>query len=231
LIKPQKTDFNMRKLKLLLLFFSFLSMVGFAQPVGAIAYMVELDTAFSNYDPGDPGYIGSYGTVNFIDIGNDIVFTITFGSDLGTNPDLHEFYFNTTDDIAGLSIDIQTPTSPIGSLDYQYNTNSNSHRPDGDGYFDGVIEFGSGDPVLNSIIFTLTADTPLDINNFIAQSVGGNKGAFTFAAHWQNTNTSAGSEFVGGNPVPLPGALCFLGSGIIGLAGLRSKRFIERFFS
>ena len=212
--------------KVLLFLILSLPLVVFILPFRANAETYNLNVAFSNYDPGDIGYDGSYGTIVLTDLGTDIFFSVKGtapdGEDLGTDPDLQFFYFNTTTDVSGLTFSTQNPISPAGTLNYSFDTSSNFYKPDGDGYFDGVVDFGDGGTKLSSISFALSADNPLDISDFIAGSVGGNKGSFIFAAHWQNTDTPAESEFVG-SPVPIPGAIWLLWSGLIGLVGVRNK--------
>jgi hypothetical protein len=60
----------------------------------------------------------------------------------------------------------------------------------------------------------------------LALSSGGSKGAYTVAIHAQTTSLSpppTDSEFIGGNLVPIPGAVWLLGSGLLGLIGFRRK--------
>jgi hypothetical protein len=190
-------------------------------PVNASAdFIVHLGTAFGNYDPGDPGYTGDYGTVEVTQNGDKVKFAITPGSDLGTNPDLHWLYLNTTStDLGGLSLSSQDPATPLGKAKYSID----KFKADGAGYFDALIDFGPGSPKLGGVEFLLgrTDADPLNVDEFLAQSTDSAKGKFTIAAHWQNTLTDEGSEFVGGNAIPIPAAAWLLGSGLLGLIGFR----------
>jgi hypothetical protein len=191
-------------------------------PVNASAdFIVPFDTAFSNYDPGDPEYTGDYGAVEVTQNGDDVKFVVTAGPDLGGVADLQWLYLNTASEIAGLSLFSQDPATPAGTLNYDFNTSNTYYKADGDGFFDAVVDFGSGSPTLHGVEFLLSATNYLSADQFLAQSVGGDKGAFTIAAHWQNTMTDEGSEFVGGNPIPIPAAAWLLGSGLLGLIGFR----------
>lgn len=208
----------------------------------ASSMTIALDTAFGNYEPEQDGYKGTYGTVVFEEIsdinGDSVKITINSGADLGSTPDLHKFYFNTTSDLRLLSdigqegnngLRIAT-TTPTADLYYSFATEDKAFRADGDGYFDGVIDFGSGGDKLSKATFTIRSENSdgsfndLYISNFMDGSFGGPKGSFTVATHWQNTDTPAGSEWVGGNPnpVPIPAPFWVLGIGLLGI-----RRFMK----
>ena len=216
----------------------------------AQASTIQLDMAFSNYEPDDPMYSLDYGTVTLTqgdfnaDGYTDVQFIVDVrpeaGGAGGADADLHLFYFNMDPNDAALSISGQD----IETISIDFTARNNKHKADGDGYFDVVLDFGTGSDTviqLTSFIVSLV-DTDLLIENFAddttaTQSVGGNKGGFTTAVHIQSTSTDPGSEFVGGNGleefeplnsqieiVPLPGSLLLLGGGVFGLAGIRRAR-------
>jgi hypothetical protein len=191
-------------------------------PFSANADIIQLSSAFSNFTPPQSG---NYGTVELTDLGNTVQFDITLNSVLGTDRDLEWFYFNTTTDLATLSVISSTPGA---TLAYDFNNNTpGTYKADGDGLFDGRVDFGNGGTKYSSVTFILGSTTGgLDINDFLALSSGGSKGAYTVAIHAQSTSLSgspATSEFIGGNPVPIPGAAWLLGSGLLGLIGFRRK--------
>lgn len=165
--------------------------------------------------------IGDYGNVTLTEVGGKVQFDIILDtSSLGSDADIFLVYFNTVDQKVGLNIASSTPS---GSLSYSFNNSDEFYKADGDGYFDGVVDFGSGTPWYNSASFSLGADSHLNIDDFLVGSVGGEKGSFQLAIHVQSTATTSGSEFIGGNAVPIPGAVWLLGSGIICIAGVRRK--------
>jgi len=103
-----------------------------------------------------------------------------------------------------------------------------SYRADGDGFFDGVIDFGEGNPQVYTATFVLSG-TGLSVDTFNDLSRGNNKGHYTVAAHIQTTSGEYSSEFVGGNPgtpVPEPTSLLLLGLGILGIAA--SQRALKK---
>jgi len=197
------------------LFFLILSFVPASGSASLIS--IPLDTAFSEYGPGESGYIANYGYVTINDsVGEEgkVRFIISLNTDILRNGAyVSKFYFNTTTDF-GNNL---TLTSDSATLSYAFNNDTNSlYKPDGDGYFDGVINFGTEESTLTFDLF----GTNLDKTDFLAQSFGGDKGHFTIAAHIQSTDIG----YVGGNPVPIPSTILLLGAGLVGLAGLRRKK-------
>lgn len=225
----------MRKSTLFFITVVFLALI--VCPAGALALTIDLNAAFSNYNPGETGYAQDYGTVTLTE-GNfsgdnhtDVQFLVdvrlSAGGAGGENADLEYFYFNINPELTGLSITGDGTASPIN-----YDNNVQTYRPDGDGFFDVYVYFGSGSPTVQEATFYVSMNgTDLSIANFAdgtaaTQSVDGNKGSFTVAAHLQTTSTPAGSEYVGGNPasIPDPAAVFLLGSAcLIGFAGVRRK--------
>ena len=86
----------------------------------AASMTITLDTAFGNYEPGTAGYNGEYGTVIFEEISynnaDSVRVTVNAGADLGDNPDLHKFYFNTTSNLGLKTKDTEGLLVVVGGL-------------------------------------------------------------------------------------------------------------------
>ena len=200
-------------------------------PLRARALIIDLDTAFSNFAPGDDGYNAEYGSVAIEDMGNDLKFTITVNTDVsGILADIQYFYFNSNIEIE--SADVTLTGSDIVASSVDYNSTDSSHRPDGDGFFDIFLDFGAGvgefGPLQETSFLLQMAGVDLGIEDVLKQSYGHNqKGHYTVAAHFQTTSTTAGSEFLGGNPpvdpIPEPATCLLLLSGLIGMIGVKKK--------
>ena len=200
-------------------------------PAPVLALTIDLDAAFSNYDPGDLRYGLDYGTVTltegyfnsdlYTDVQFDVDVRTTAGGAGGADADLDDFFFNINPNFSLLSI----TGNDVVSYNIDFSASDNTHKADGDGYFDVFVNFGSGTPILQKTAFYVSlANTNLIVENFAdgtaaTQSVGGNKGSFTVAAHLQSTLPAPpGSEYVGGNPsipdattVFLLGSACLIG--------------------
>ena len=200
-------------------------------PLRARALIIDLDTAFSNFAPGAPGYNAEYGSVAIEDMGNDLKFTITVNTDVsGILADIQYFYFNSN--IESSSVTLAGSDITSDSYSVKYNNTDNDHRPDGDGFFDIWVDFGAGSggsgPLQETSFLMQMAGVDLGIEDVLKQSYGHNQqGHYTVAAHFQTTDTTAGSEFLGGNPpvdpIPEPATCLLLLSGLIGMIGVKKK--------
>jgi hypothetical protein len=236
--------YSIMRIKLLGIFI-LLTFIAF--PAKGLALTIDLNVEFDGVSPGDYGdVILSLSNVS----GDDaVLFTIDIrpsaGGAGGANADLQYFYLNIFPD-----------PSPLSSLNFVSCTNQsggacgisflgdvgNPTTANGDGAFDYRLDFGSGGAKVDLTSFTAwLPGSDLTIGNFAdgsdkTKSVGGSKGQFTVAAHIQSTSTTAGSEFVGGNPrngaqevpIPEPTTALLLGSGLLGLLGFSRQRFLKK---
>jgi hypothetical protein len=194
-----------------------LGLVAFSVP--AYALPVNLSNVFS----GTINAAGPYAQVTLSQVTGGVRFEVTnltAGNLAGGSSKLFEFSFN----YKGTSA--LNYTEPAG-WDIKGFT-SNAYKADGDGSFDFLVA-GIGETFLgtgNTLTFTILGDT--NVNNFIDDSVGGDKGAFKFAAHIGSlANPAGGSAWVGdgtGVMLPEPGTMILLGLGLLGLGIVVRKR-------
>lgn len=169
-----------------------------------------------------------YGTVDITQNGSDIDFAIDYETNtLGSNADMHEFYFNLTsppDPVTGLTITADSAPNNAFTL-----LGPNPSVAGGAGAsFDWGVSFGngggpSGNGILQFAAFTLSADQALSVSDFFELSYPNNISPVNFAVHFQSTATTPGSETIGG-VVPLPAAVWLFGSGLLGLIGIARRK-------
>ena len=209
-----------------ILFFALItfSSIGPISAAFASTVTIPLNVAFSNYEP---PLVADFGTVEISQSGNNVQFEVTGLSSGagGSGTDLQWLYFNTASNLAGLTIEL---SSAVASLFYSFDNTESLFKADGAGYFDGFLDFGFGAPQLDMVTVILRATNPITVNDFFALSTPSSKGEYTLAAHLQGTNTGFDSEFVGGNPIPVPGTLLLLGSGLLGLGVIKRKKFFDK---
>lgn len=154
----------------------------------------------------------------------DLVLSLNL-EELGSQSDLHEFYFNIVGAIDGLAItNTNAPTTEY-SL-----TQSPSVNGGAGSTFEWGVNFGNGgegpgNGRLTEASFTLSANTALTIADLMEASMAsGGTIEIDMAAHIQGTSllTGATSETVGGSvPVPEPSTALLLISGFLALGVMR----------
>lgn len=174
-----------------------------------------------------------FGTVRFEDgVGaNKLKVTVDIDNiKLGAGADIEQFGFNLNE--SGLTSTLVLDPFPqmFGgvALAMSYNDTVKGRNPD----YDYVVDFGSGSPTLDPVMFTIGA-TGLTLNNLFGanSSSQNNKPDGQFHAHIQGTSAGSSgvgsSESIGGDfgttVVPIPTALPLFVSALVGL-GLVARR-------
>jgi len=176
-----------------------------------------------------------FASVDVIDLGSDLQFDVTLNTSiLGPDADLQYFFFNLADGLTNLSV----TGADVDGFTFEYsNLNTNpklGFHAGGDGYYDVVVDFGSGaNPTIQDTSFNVSSTSrALDIADILFGSEGGPKGSYYMGIHAQTTTweepdgTIRGSEWAGA-PIPEPATMLLVGSGLIGLVGLGRKRFLK----
>ncbi len=144
----------------------------------------------------------AYATVDVVENGGDLDFTITLGGLLGAGEDLHELYFNLVGSFTGLAITADdAPNSAYTLL-----TSPSVAGAAGSSFTHGVSFGNGGGPqgngVLQTASFTLSANEPLAVADLLLSSFTSGGIEAQMALHIQGTSTPNGSETVGGVPEP-----------------------------
>ena len=198
-----------------------LASISLAQTASAVT--IDLVYEFDGVEP-----VQTYGTVDITQNGTDLDFVISYFGNLGSNADIHQFYFNLTtppDPVTGLVI--TADNAPDNA--YTLLGPSPSVTGGAGASFDWGVSFGngggpSGNGILQTATFTLSADQALSVSDLFETSSPNNTPLVNVAVHFQGTATRPGSEIVGG-VVPVPAAIWLIGSGLLGLIGVaRGKK-------
>ena len=164
----------------------------------------------------DGGTTADFGNVEVTEVGGDLEFEITVNTAvLGAEADLHEFYFNLPD-VTGVSItSTDTVTTPY-DLDFGPSVSGGAGTSFVWGVNLGNGAGPNGNGVLQTVTFTLSADTDLTVDDLRIPSIGNEVTVF-LAAHVQGTDFpgGGGSETVGNATVPEPATFLL---GVLGLA-------------
>jgi len=196
-------------------------------PAQATSVTYALDYIFSPAT----GSVAPLGTVTLTDLGTAVKFDVQ--NQAGTGTKLDSFYFNFAQgtinpdqlEFSNVSIGSSTYTTLLAPTT---GTTVNELKADGDGYFDGKIQF-AGNNFLGhnqTLSFQLSVvNQDLGVEDFHFFSLpGGGSGSYIMASHIQNMPSTGDSLWVGTVAVvPLPGALLFFGSGLMGMLGFRNQ--------
>ena len=204
-------------------FMALMMMASISVAQNASAATIDLIYEFDGVEP-----VQTYATVDITQNGTDLDFAINYIGNLGTGADIHEFYFNLTsppDPVTGLAITADNAPSDAYTV-----LGPNPSIAGGAGSsFDWGVSFGNGagngagNGTLQTATFTLSADQSLFVSDLFETSSSNNVPPANVAVHFQGTDTSPGSETIGG-VVPVPAAVWLFGSGLLGLVGIARRR-------
>jgi hypothetical protein len=188
-----------------------------AAPAGAVSFPLTVEF--------DDGLVGTYGSVDVIESGGDLQFTVTLDPSLGADRDLHELYFNLADGFTGVAI------SSTDVVNTAYTLSANPSVAGGAGSsFDFGVNFGNGaggpgNGRLTTATFTLSAAEALTLADLAITSSTSQGIESIFAVHVQGTALVAGatSETVGA-PIPEPTTAALVVAGLSGLAAFGRRR-------
>lgn len=192
-------------------------------PIQAIAVTYPLDFIFSP----STGTVPPIGNVVMTDLGATVRFDVT--NQAGAGSKLDSLYFNFAQgslnpsqlmfsNVSAAAGTYQTLLAATGG------TTNNNLKADGDGYYDGKIQYTTNNFLGNSqtLSFELgIVNESLNVGDFQLHSIpGGGTGTYVMASHIQSLPNGGGSVWVGAlTPVPVPAAMWLFGSGLATMIG------------
>jgi hypothetical protein len=204
-------------------------------PAQAAAITLSLDTSFPGEGKPDPDGDPPWLTAVFDDKNTSGSVFLTLTASLGYGTDyqnyVSEWYFNLDPnfdpDQLRFSV-VGDHSAPSASDIY---TGRNTEKADGDGYFDIKFNFptsaGGRFDDSDSITYEITSTPKQDIvasSFYFLSEPGGDEDTWYSAAHIQELSGEAGSSSTWiGAPVPIPGGIWLLGSGLLALTGFRFR--------
>ena len=221
----------MRKIWTLVGIFALVALL--AAPAAASMLTFNFNAPF----PGSPAPTGDtpWLTATFVDVDENVPGQVYLTLDANlqfSDGFISEVYFNLDPFDAGLTV-TRLGTASDGStapdLNY-YEVGLDAYKADGDGYFDLLLNYPppGGDRFngTETVTYLLEASglTVASFNYTSSLEPGGGHSTWLAGAHIQSISDSEYSAWIGpGTEVPVPPAVWLLGSGLIGLIGLRRK--------
>jgi hypothetical protein len=178
-----------------------------------------------------PQRTGPFGTLELADVGGGVEFTILLNTSvLGSQANLHEFYFNLPDSFDFDEDDIAaTLDCNVSDCELEFDE-GRSVRGGAGADFGFSLNFDAGNERIHSVSFVLPGLTAQDVLDAALASPGvtGRGLEVLFAAHVQGSGAGHGSASATiGVPVPEPGATALLAVGLAGL-GFAGRRRVPR---
>jgi hypothetical protein len=197
-------------------------------PEALAATVYQFDSVFSP----PTGAVTPLASVTLTDLGNAVQFDLVNQAGAGTK--LDSLYFNFAN---GTLNPNQLVFSNVNTASNTYSTllapttstTLNGLKADGDGYFDGKIQYTGNNFLANGQILSFqlsAAGYNLSVEDFNFFSIpGGGAGSYILASHIQNMPYSGTAVWVGTvAAVPLPAAAILFASGLSGITWWRRRQ-------
>jgi len=202
--------------------------MGFLLTIAAESAYASLSFVPGNVISGDT--IAGSLTADFTDVTGGVQLVITSNLAPGENLQAEKaLYFNFNPSKVSVLSNLTFTLTGNTNFNQQatVSKSADAYKADGDGSYDILFAYSNNANAFaagESQTYKITG-TNIAASDFLYQSVGGANGSWFAAAHVLNTPGTSGSGWVGATvtPTPIPAAAWLLGSGLMGVLGLRRK--------